>query len=498
MVFGSLSEPDTLDPIFTDIAGASEIVKLLYRGLTTYDDRWMIEPSLAAGVPTATTSTSGATLVKWRLKTGLKWSDGAPITPRDIEFGHQVEVDPRLEVKARVHAERVSRMIVEGSTLTVIWKTAVRDFASPEVHPILPAHAYPDPDKSPRPFAGMGRAPVSSGPYVLERWIPGASITLVRNPHWIGPQPQIERLVWRFFKSEDSFEPELISGGIDALGEGSGLSVERAKLLAERLSATHVAHFTDSGTWLHVDARLDDPITGELAVRRAINLAIDREAMARLVYEGAAVPAGGCFPPRHPAYSGIKAPAMDLAAAIEILEDAGWKKGEGGTRHKNGGPLRLVMALASGSDASLRAATYLESQLAKVGIEIDLETMPMATLFERMRGKQHPPLSLYAWRLRPDWDLVSVLKTGEGQNYTGLSDPEIDRLLGRALSDPEAWAESLAAVERRFTEILPSIPLLFRNAASLRPKSLKGWRPTGTTTPVTWNAEVWRFEAMSE
>lgn len=494
LVFGTLTEPDTLDPLFSENAASAEIVRLLFRDLTTYDDQWRIQPALAAALPEIETSTRGAR-VKWRLKPGLKWSDGHPLTAEDVVFGHRIESDPRLEVKSRAHAERVAAMDADGRALTVHWKDRALDAAAPQVHVILPAHAYPDPERSPRPFAGMGRAPLASGPYRLKSWVPGQRIELEKNPHWSGPEPEVERLVWRFFKSEDSFEGELQSGGIDALGEGSGLSAERAVRLGRRLEATHAVHFTDSGTWLHADVRLDDPIGGEQAVRRAIHLALDRKAMAELVYEGAAVPAGGCFPERHPAHSGIAAPALDLDAARKSLEDAGWKIGAGGVRVKNGRPLRLGLLLATGSEASQRAAAYLESQLAKIGADVELEAVPLSVLFERMRAKTHPVLSLYAWRLRPDWDLQSVLRTGGGQNFTGLSDPELDRLLQAALDAPDRarWAEALAQVERRFVELLPSIPLLFRSSASVRPLALEGWRPTGTTTPVTWNAETWKL-----
>jgi peptide/nickel transport system substrate-binding protein len=494
LVLGTLSEPDTLDPIFSETAGAQEIVRLLFRDLTTYDDQWRVEPSLAESLAPATTSTRGEMIVRWRLREGLHWSDGRALTAADVAFAHTIEIDPTLEVRSREHAERVARIEVHSDRdFSVIWKGEGLDYAAPQVHPILPRHAYPKPAESPRPFVGFGRTPISSGPYRLRRWIPGQRIELEPNPNWSGKKPELELLVWRFFKTEDSFEPELASGGIDALGEGSGLSVERAKSMAERLEKTHVLHLTDSGTWLHLDARLDHPITRELEVRKAIHLAIDRRALAKLVYDGAAEPAGGCFPSRHPAHSKITAPDQDLEHAARILESAGWVKSADGIRTKNGTRLRLGLALASGSEASSRAAAYLESELEKLGFEIDLETMPIAVLFERMRKKEHAPLDLYAWRLRPDWDLVSVLKTGGAQNYTGLSDPEIDRLLEEALrsKDPVRWAERLSRVEARFQELLPSIPLLFRSSASLRPKWLEGWRPTGTTTPVTWNAESW-------
>jgi ABC-type transport system substrate-binding protein len=89
-----------------------------------------------------------------------------------------------------------------------------------------------------------------------------------------------------------------------------------------------------------------------------------------------------------------------------------------------------------------------------------------------------------------------MLRTGGRQNYGQYSDPETDRLLdlARHSSDPKRWADSLAKVEARYRETLPSIPLLFRNAVSVRPRDLEGWAPPGTITPVTWCAELWRWK----
>jgi peptide/nickel transport system substrate-binding protein len=495
LVLGTIGEPSTLDPLFSDTAGAAEIVRLLFRDLTQYDDRWQVVPALAARIPTATTSTAGRQRVEWTLAPGLSWSDGRPVVAADVAFAHRIEIDETLEVRGLEHARRIEAIrVIDARRFEVVWRGPQLGFAAPQVHPILPAHAYPDPAKSPRPFAGMGRAPLANGPYRLLKWTPGQSIELEPNPHWSGPRPGIERLMWRFFQTEEAFEAELLGGGIDALGEGSGLSTERARSLGEQLAATHEVQLTDSGSWLHLDVRLDHPIAGLLEVRRAIDLAIDRGAIVELAYEGAAIAAGGCFPPKHPAHRGLPTTRPDLDRAAELLERVGFGlPDDGGPRQKAGVPLSLGLMYARGSSAGERAAAYLQSQLEKVGIEISLEAVPLATLFERMREKKHPALVLYAWRLRPDWDLVSVLRSGGAQNYTGVADPELDAALDRALTaeDPAAWAEALAAAERRFAQILPAIPLVFRASASLRPRWLEGWRPTGTTTPVTWNAETW-------
>jgi peptide/nickel transport system substrate-binding protein len=221
--------------------------------------------------------------------------------------------------------------------------------------------------------------------------------------------------------------------------------------------------------------------------------------MADVVYGGKADAAFGCFPPRHPAHGKVGG-AYDRELAARLLDEAGWAKGRDGKRTKTSSTsgareLAMVLQFASGSQASERAASFVQAELAKIGVTVTLESMPLRVLFAKMREKSHAPLALFAWRSSPDFDAQAMLRTGGAQNYAGLADPELDRLLDRAKRerDPAAWAKTLSAVDLRYRELLPTIPLLFRKAVSVRPRSLDGFSPTGSQTPVTWNAERWRW-----
>lgn len=499
LVLGALEEPDTLDPVFTRLAGAQEIVRVLFRDLTDYDERWSVMPALADGLPEIETTTTGAPRARWRLRPGLRWSDGHPLTASDVAFGLQIARDPDLEATSREVTREIAGIEVLSPTeLIVSWRRPAPWLAAPRTHPILPRHAYPDPAVSPRPFAGLGQRPISSGPYRLAEWVPGQFLRVEPNPHWAGPPPHLPSITWRFFGTEDTFEAELATGGIDALGESSGLSVERAASLEPRLRETHVVEYTDSGLWLHLALRTDLAPLSDVRVRRALSRAIDRRIMARLVYGDRATPAHGPFPARHAAHRARVEPGADPVRAGQLLDEAGFPRASAtSTRAGPAGPLTLELQFASGSRASEKAATFVKAELARVGVGVTLSALPLRVLFSKMRGSTHAPLVLVAWRFGPDFDASAMLRSGGAQNYGRLSDPELDRLLDAARSAPDLsrWADDLAAVEVRYRELLPSIPLLFRRSASVHPRALLGWRPTGSQTPVTWNAEAWAWAA---
>jgi ABC-type transport system substrate-binding protein len=478
LVLGTIEEPDTLDPAFTEIAGAQEIVRLLFRDLCDFDPDWSIRPALAARRPEITTSTAGEMRLHWRLLPDLAWSDGAPLTAADVVFGHAIASDPKLDVTALRSPPELLR-VVEVSPLEFIalWKTPFANADAPRTHAILPKHAYPDPKRAPAPFRGLGRTPVSNGPYRMKTWTPGQHLILEPNPYWAGAKPSLPSITFRFFKSEDAFEAELRTGGIDALGEASGLSIERADGLGDRLKNTHEVTYSDSGLALHLVVRLDHPVLGDVRARRAISNAIDRAAMAKVVYGGHASPAYGLYPPRHLAHAG---------AAASTSTTPSWRAPN---------DLALEIQFASGSQASERAATFVQAAIEKLGPRVTLTALPLRVLFQKMKDKTGAPLAIIAWRTGPDFDGASLLHSNARLNYSGLADTAIDRLLDRAKHepDPETWSRTLREVDARFRALLPSIPLLFRQAVSVHPKGLEGWSPTGTTTPVTWNAERWHW-----
>lgn len=479
LVLGTTQEPSTLDPAFAVRSGEQELVRLLFRDLTVFNGEGEVVPRLAHTLPQISTSTHGDVEVTWTLREA-SWSDGTPVSVEDVRLGLRIEARSDLEVINHEVARRVAGIDALGPrTFRVRWREPFRGVADPRVHAVLPAHAYPAPNGP--SFRGLGReAPVTNGPFRLERWLPGQRMELVPNPHWKGPEPGLDRLVFRFFPSDDAFETELAAGGIDALGPASGLAIGLARQLGERFSDTHAVEAKPSGLLLQLGVRLDHPLLSRPEVRHAMSAAIDRERMAELVYGGWASPAHGLYGPAHPAHR------------------TGWES----TSRPDSMPIReglgkeaLVLSFAAGSEAAERAAVVLESHLEAAGFVIELQARPLGALLDAIKRRTQSPLVVFAFRTRPDWAGTTLFRTGGRLNSSGYSHPAVDRWLTEAEETPDvkAWVGLLHRIESQVMTDLPLIPLLFRHEVSLRPRALEGWRPTGTTTPITWNAEAWRW-----
>ncbi len=484
LVLGTTQEPDTLDPVLTQRASSQEAIGLILRDLAVYDETWSVRPDLARGPPTLV---AGSTSARFRvtLRPDLRWSDGRVVTAKDVVFGFAVASDPRVAVAGSSARKITAVRALDELTVEVQATSSVARVLLPRLLPVLPSHAYPAIPATRTPtqtgFLGLGRSPLANGPFRLVSWVPGVALSFERNPHWPGPRPAFDRVELRIFASEDALDVALRSRSVDAIGEASGLSLDRVVAAANALSATHALHLTDSGVWLHLDVRLDDAFGKDPRFRRALDLAIDRDALASLAYDGKASPSSSCFAP-----SALDLPParFDRAAARALVADVVSDLGPIG-------PLRLQ--LASDSAASERAGTAIQSMLAEAGVPTRLEPVPFRLLMDAMRKHTQAPLALYAWRLPPDWDGAPILHSRGDRNFVGLADPELDALLERIdHTNAEDRKRLLTRVGQRYRELLPSIPLLVRQSASLRPRWLEGWKPTGTTTPVTWNAEEWR------
>ena len=483
LILGTTRDLSTFDPAFTQLSSEQEVVRLLFRDLTTLDDAWTLAPDLAAALPTATSS-GAEQVVRWRLRPGLRWSDGHPLTAEDVRFGWKIEADPALAAVSHATAARVTRFDVQDrERFEVHFAGPFADYAAPRVHAVLPAHAYPAPRED-RAFAGMTEDPVSSGPFRVKAHVRGQHLVLERNPFWAGPAPALAQIVFRFFPSEDGFEAALATGAIHALGEAAGLTPDRVGALRDRLRDTHRVVARDGGVLLHLDVRHDHPALGRPEVRRAVLAAIDRAGLAQVTYDGLATPAHGLFPPRHPGFDpALPEVAHDLAAARRVI--AGLAPAE----------RRWALTLGAGSHAAARAGAFVKAAAEAAGAVVDLRVLPMSVLFEAMQARTQDPLVLFAWRVRPDWDGASVVGSGGRQNPGGYSSAAMDALVAQLLGtiDPAARVGLLQQVEARFRAELPAIPLLFRQTVSVVPRDLEGWRPTGTATPVTWSAEAWRW-----
>ena len=152
----------------------------------------------------------------------------------------------------------------------------------------------------------------------------------------------------------------------------------------------------------------------------------------------------------------------------------------------------------------------IQSDLAKIGVELQIDNKPAKTFFgEFARHRKFPDMSFYAWISAPDgwshtlWQddyIPSEKNNWQGQNYPGWRNREVTELLKRVPSEMDAdkRLQLMARVQELFVDELPAIPMYFRPVVAIATTRLKNYQPTGTLTPISWNADKWDLEPANQ
>lgn len=537
LVLATTYEPTTLHPVFgCDRMAAVEILGALFEPLTVFDDQHHLRPCLAREVPTvengglrllpeAEAQARGGKMESvWHLRPDARWSDGEPVTAHDFIFTFRLIMDPDVPAVSRETEERIAAMEArdDGRTLVVLWKEPYAFAHEGHRHLLVPRHveeprfrALEGADHKEYERTPFNRAPVGNGPYRLAEWSPGRYLLLESNPFWHGPAPRLERVAYRFLPEVESILANLDTGRVGAVSPVAldfDLGYEYDQRARARGDTRYMVHYQPGLWWEHIDFNTENPLTADKRVRQALALGLNREAMSRTLFAGQSLVADTWLPPVHAAAfpaAGRLQPDLpryphDPRRAGELLDGAGWTAGPGGLRRKDRRPLRLPLRYPAGEPLTDRAAQMIKEDCRRIGVEVNL--MPQD---EKAFGDTGPAnrsfqgLTLSLWIMDPSADGITFWTSGNiptdanpaGQNTCRWRNARSDELLSAAtkMLDAGERVRLLREQQRLWADELPAIPLFFKEEVSIRHRSLEGWRPTGTETPVTWNCHEWRW-----
>lgn len=372
--------------------------------------------------------------ITFRLRDDLRWHDGVPVTARDVAFTWERAVDPAVPFAnpayfdaweaAEVLDERTVRFTVRPrSHLLYGWmRTAV-----------LPEHILGDvpPDElEMHPFGTS--APVGSGPFRFVDRVPGDRWTFEANPDFpasLGGRPYVDRYVYRQIPDDAVAEAELRAGEVHLVLDADPGSA--ARLAADTSLA--VSSFP-APEYAFIAWNTRRPAISDAEVRRALTLAIDREAIARVVRGEHGTVAAGPVGRWHPAFDTLWAPlpfAPDSARAR--LERAGWSDTDGdGVRQKGGRPLAIEL-LHTPRETWRDIAAIVQANLADVGVEVRSRALEQAALVPLVTSPDRRfDAFLVSWSrdvMLDDRDMWACDRLGSPFQFTGWCRPELDAVL---------------------------------------------------------------------
>ncbi len=501
--FDLAADPQNLDPLFLTPDAASvelQAARLAFEPFIDRDSAGRPVPALLEVVPTRANggiSADGRT-ISYRLRSGVQWSDGRPVTSADVLFTLKAILDPRNPVRSHEGYDLIDRALAPGPRTVVFhlrrpWAPAATTYFSYGISPqfVLPAHVLRA--QTPLERAAFNSEPsVGDGPFRFESWRRGEGLRYVANPRYWRGKPAVATLAIRTVPDPSTNLLLLQSGELDwNLLAPAQLAVVRGD---PHLRFVTVPTAVVAGLALNTrHAPLDDP-----AVRRAIAMSIDRSEISKKITLGI-YPVTDMIQPQFswafdPA---VREPGYDPARADGLFDAAGWRRGADGMRQRDGNLLRLVYVQFPESTTGVRVATAVQAALRDRGIDVAVKSVSNAQLFLPQTGvlaTGNFDLAYVPWTMGADPDDSSVLRCGAPSNYMRWCDARVNRL------EDEALAQTDESVRKRLyreiaTIVAYQVPIVYLFNADYvyaYDRRLRGFAPNAFLP--AWNAYDWRLK----
>jgi peptide/nickel transport system substrate-binding protein len=480
-------DPDLLDPTLSRTYVGRIIFAQMCEKLYDIDENLHLVPQLATALPTIS---DGGKTVTIKLRSGVKFNDGTPMTAEAVKFS----LDRHREMKGsnrRSELDLVTAVeVVDPVTIRLRLKAPfaplVATLADRSGMPVSPAAVNKLGDK-------FATAPVCVGPWSFVERVPQDRIVLEKSTHYFDPgQARFDRLVFRIIPDDNVRLANLRSGDIDVMHLVAPTdSVNLKKEGRFEVSSVTGLGFTGLTINLHnkngktqPPGDLGTPLANDPRVREALDLSIDREALNQVAWDGQYTP--GCTPiaPVSPFYDkGRKCPGRDLPRAKQLLAAAGLAGG-------------YTFELTIVNDPQQRRfGEVIQGMAREAGFNITLRPAEFASaLTDDDNGKLQAFAIGWSGRLDPDGNIHQFHTCGGSLNTTLACDEAIDALLNRAreTSDQGQRAKLYReAIEKITTGRRNVIYLYHLNYIVAYPKNLKGYRavPDGLIRikGVAWN-----------
>jgi peptide/nickel transport system substrate-binding protein len=524
LVIGITQFPVTLNPSIESMLAKTYVLGFAQRPITAYDSSWKLVcllceqlPTLENGLAKVEALPGGAKGVAatFTLKSGAQWGDGTPVTTDDVVFSWEVGRHPQSGVASAELYRRITKVdIKDKRTFTLHFDRLTFDYNAINDLRLLPAHierprfAQPAEYRNRTAYDQDSTNPgLYNGPYRISQVVAGSHVILEPNAHWSGPKPQFKRITIRAIENTAALEANLLSGGIDMIAGELGLPLEQALAFEKRNGARFDVITKPSLTYEHLDLNLGSPILGDVRVRRALLMGLDREAMSRQLFEGRQPVAHGPVPPLDWVHA-ADAPkyAFDPQAAARLLDEASWTLGAGGIRaNAKGDKLSLELVTTAGNRSRELVSQVLQAQWRKLGVELRVSTQPPRVLFgDTVTKRKFAHMALFAWYSAPEsvprstlhsQSVPSAANNWSGQNYAGFNDPAMDKLIDAIETelDPPKRKALWKELQVLYAQQLPALPLFFKADAFILPKGMTGLVPTGHQDPSPYWVEDWRW-----
>ncbi len=537
LVMAVFGEPKTFNPITANESSSTDVIAALFAGLVGTDYKKFEQfPALAQSWTVADDKKTWT----FKLRKGLRWSDGQPLTASDVTFTWRVIYDTNINNVV------VDLFRINGKDFTVTNSDDLTvHVITPEIYapfleffggvPVLPRHILEPAVREKRFESAYGistpaNAIVGSGPYRIKEFKSGQHVLLERNPHFAGVDPKGQRLpyfenvIWltvpdfnamalRMLQGESDVHQFLRPDEVDRFREESKKGKFKVVELGTQMEPTYF--------WFNQNTNLNkngQPIVSPVKLkwfrnqkfRQAMAHAMDRQSIIQAAYGGRAKPNYGFlspanerwFNPNTPQYPYSQDKARALLAEIGIQD----RNGDGILEDAQGNKIEFTLITNTGHTIREKIGVFLQEDLKKLGIQLNFQRLDFNTLVDRLNvtyDYEAILLALGGSGLDPAQNM-NVLKSGgfthvwfpRQTSPTTEWEARMDELMDRQLATLE-FAERkkyFDEVQQIFGEQLPMISIIAPQAFAAVNSRIGNLRPSvAASQRLTWNLEELYF-----
>lgn len=527
-------EPDVAVGNFSNMSFGGWLYQMYGIGTGKWDDQNNLVPYAAAEIPTADNGDISAdgTSITWKLKPCIFWSDGEPITSKDIAFTWSVYQDKGNAVISHSDWDHVKSVDTPDDQTAVLhfdsvypaWSVLLDIGPNNSSGSILPEHIF-------KGKTGLEKDPLvhtptwAGGPFAIKEWVAGDHLTLVANPNYFGDKPKLDAIQIKFVSDPEAGLAALQAGDVDLMVNLAESDIEAVKGMESngvQLRVDPTPEFEhllfNLGTTAGVDGKGKSDVDGfcpfqDVNVRKAIAMGMDRLSFIKnYLKEDEKAFIATLWPNSSWNNTSITPIPFDQDQANQLLDTAGYPKGADGIRAgdckmPDGTTKKVKFSLGietTNAQRRIDDVLAIQADLKKIGIDIKPNHLPAGTFFGSYTEGADMPLgkfdmAIFTTGYYPDpdakgnWDCADVTNKDNpsGANNYHLCDPKLDAMWdqGLATADTAARKKVYDQIQQYMYDNVLMVPLYARaNVYAFRDSLV--FPPSSGYSNAFWDTEM--------
>lgn len=430
--YGEYGRPSTLDPITSNDMISMRIIELIFNGLVGINEKQEIVPELAERWEIS----EDGKYYTFYLRQDVMWhpkegEEPAPFKADDVIFTYNIMMHPKTITAMKVRYEFIESVTkMDDYTLQFTLKRPILNALAKFSFKVIPQHGPANTEFLSRedPFV---QKPIGTGPYLLKNITADREVILVANEDYFKGRPHINKFAARPFADQNIMSQALLFNAIDMI-----VLVNHRDIPQIQGDKRYILQPYNALSYSFFGYNIRNPLLADKRVRKAFTYAVNRQEMLDSFFQGQGTIISGPFAPGSWAYNlDVQPLAFDPQKAIELLNEAGFVKGNDGIMVKDGQKLSLTLKvpIAKESEAVKRVVLAFKNYLNKIGVDIEGEFKEWLSWKEDVFLNHDFDIIFASWVFDDSADISSLFHSAEigpwKNNFGAYSNPEIDSLI---------------------------------------------------------------------